>query len=409
MKERIKFVMEILISLMILSVFISKGIFNMLFMVLIIFSLYKAFKIKNFYKEKVFFFYLGLELIGTVSNGFSSGIKGVGSFMYNEKSLLYILIFVLLNLKLEQYEKIKNWILIGGISSALYSGISYFTPRFLGIKTLNSVYKETHKMPSFQNGIRWARLLQIMVPFSYVNLEWIKKRVYKLSFVFLSSYFIWNIVINGQRAAILSAMLSMFIFSSMYIFSLKKHRIVSVAVIVVFVMSSGVYISNHNKMINERVVSIFDINNNISNKIRVGYWKIGTDILRENNYLGIGSGNVEKEFEKFMDKKSKSYHEKYYKYHEGTAFENNYINLAVENGILYLIYFVVMQFVVLVNLFKAYLHETNKDKKIKIMTIFSLLVGDRVFIFFYPRTDSYVEFLIIFLMFYGFKLFDKKN
>ena len=43
------------------------------------------------------------------------------------------------------------------------------------------------------------------------------------------------------------------------------------------------------------------------------------------------------------------------------------------------------------------------------MVIFSLLIGDRIFMFFYPRTDTYVEFLTIFLMFYGLKLCERKE
>lgn len=398
---------EIILGLLLIFIFVSKSLFNLCFLFLTILAIYSYKKNKVIYKEKVFFFFLILIPLGMVINLYDVGLNGVINFLSNERSLLYILLFMLLNLDIHQYNKIKNFILYGGAFGALYSSISYFTPEILNIKTLYSEYQNTNKMASFQNGIRWARLLQILVPFSYINLEWFKNKFLKLSFVLLSFWFIWNIVINGQRAAILSAMISMTIFFTMYVFSLKKDRLHYIVTIIILTIALGISLSNQNKMIKERVVSIFDINSNISNKVRIGYWKIGTDILRENNYMGVGSGNIPEEFDEFISRQSKSYRNKYYKYHEGTAFENSYINLAVENGIIYLMCFLIVHIFILSKIFKAYLKENDKDIKIKLMIIFSLILGDRIYIFFYPGTDAYVEFLMIFLMFYGVKLTEK--
>ena len=107
-------------------------------------------------------------------------------------------------------------------------------------------------MAGLHNPIIWARLLQMMASFSFNNLEFLKKRVYKLGFVFLSIYFIWNIVINGQRAAILGALISMTIFFFMYIFSLKKNRVKHIFEIITVVIILGFSITYSNKMIKER-------------------------------------------------------------------------------------------------------------------------------------------------------------
>ncbi len=343
-------------------------------------------------------------LIGLLINGYIFGFEGVKNYLDVERGMIFSFIFLVFNLSLNEYERIKNWILVGGVSSAIYSGISFITPKFLGIKTYYEEYKRTNKMASFQNPIRWARLLQIMVPYSFINLEWVKKRVYKILFIILSIYFIWNIVINGQRAAILGAFISMTIFFLMYIFSLKKNRILHILIISVVSLILGFSITHENKMIEKRIISIFDINENISNRVRVDFWKTGTDILRSNNYMGVGSGNSRKVFEEFISKRSKTYVKEYYKYKEGTPFENNYLNIVVENGVLYFLYFIGVQMAILIEIFKGYLAQNCKDKKIKLMIIFSLVVGNRIFMFFYPGTDTYVEFLITFLIFYAFKL-----
>lgn len=399
--------LEFVLGLLLILVFVSKSLFNGLFFLLIIIAIYKYKNDKKIYKERIFLLYLAIIPLGIIINFYDAGLDGIVNFLSNERSLFYVLLFMFLNLDTNQYHKTKNFILYGGGLGALYSSVSYFTPEIWNVKTLYSEYQNTNKMASFQNGIRWARLLQILVPFSYINLEWFKNKVLKLSFVLLSFWFIWNIVINGQRAAILSAMISMTIFFTMYVFSLKKDRLHYIVTIIVLTIALGISLSNQNKMIKERVVSIFDINTNISNKVRIGYWKIGIDILKENNYMGVGSGNIPESFAEFIDKQPKSYRKKYYKYHEGTAFENSYINLAVENGIIYVIYFLIVHILILFKIFRAYLDEKNKDIKIKLMIIFSLILGDRIYIFFYPGTDAYVEFLMIFLMFYGIKLTEK--
>lgn len=397
-------IVEVILSFLILSIFISKSLFNFFLMILVILSIYTFQKTKVLYKEKIFYWYLGLLPLGLFSNFYSNGVQGIGEFISSERSLVYILVFLMINLSEEQYNKIKNFILIGGIISAIYSTISFFFPDIFGIKTLYKEYQRTHKMASFQNGIRWARILQILVSFSFINLEWFKKKKFKLFLVIISIWFVWNIVINGQRAAILGATVSMTSFFFMYVFSLKKDRLTYIITIVILTISLGFSISNQNKMIKQRVVSIFDINNNISNKIRIGYWKMGLDILKENNYMGTGSGNTPQIFKSFIKNKSRDYKNKYFKYHEGTPFENSYINIAVENGLMYLVYYLIVQIFILFKLFKASLCENNRDTKIKLMIICSLLLGDKIYIFFYSGTDSYVEFLIVFLMFYGIKL-----
>ena len=304
MKDIKKYCIEIAVSLLLLSVFISKSFFNGFSIILVLLSIVKVYKKREIYIKRELVLYTLIPLMGILCNLINSKLDGVKGYFDVERGMIYSLIFLFLNLSLVEYERIKNWIMFGGIFSALYSGVSYITPEFLGIKTYYSEYKRTQKMASFQNPIRWARLLQIMASFSFINLEFVKKRVYKLGFVFLSIYFIWNIVINGQRAAILGALISMTIFFFMYIFSLKKNRVKHIFEIITVVIILGFSITYSNKMIKERVISIFDLNKNISNQVRIDFWKTGIDILKESNYIGVGSGNSLEYFENFIDRQN---------------------------------------------------------------------------------------------------------
>lgn len=401
------------VSALVLLVFISKGLFNIFFFLLVLISVYKLLKKRDYYKEKIFNWYLGLFVVGIIGNLINSGLVGIKNFIYNERNLIYVLIFIILNLSLKQFEQIKSSILLGGVISTFYSSISYFTPEIFGLKTLYLDYQRTKKMASFQGLIRWARLLQITIIINFINLEKVKKIKYRIITIISFFLYAWNLVINGQRAAILASTISVSLFMIMYIVTKKQKAVYFITTLIVTVIMI-IGFGNKNDMIKHRIVSIFDIESNISNKVRIGYWKIGIDLLEESNYLGVGSGKIGDqklggEFVEFINKQSKEYKKKYYKNQEGAPFENNYLNLAVENGIAYLVYFLIMQFIILYKIFKKYLLEIDVGVKTKLAAIFSLIIGDRVYIFFYPHTDKYVELLIIFLIFYAFKLGDNES
>lgn len=394
---------EIVFGLALFCVFVSKSLFNVFWIVLALIGLTRFFMKKKICKERIFYWYLGLIPIGIISNTMSSGIKGIGYFLASEKNLLIILVFIFLNLELKQYNKLLVWLGSGALLGGLYSGISYFTDSILGMKTVYLEYQSTKKMASFQNAIKWSRLLQIINTIN-IGLIFLFRNLKRIFPIGIFIFFIWISLINGQRAGMLSSIISLSLFVIIYIFNERKSKIkdISIFLIVIITLSFSVYKSSG--FFKERLTSIIDVEKDISNKIRIGYWKIGTDMIIDNKGLGIGSYNSTEEFEKYIVKKPLDYQKKYYKYHEGLPFENSYINLALENGILYLIYLIVIQILILVKIFNAYLKENKKERRIVFLSIFSLIIGDRIFIFFYTGSDIYVEFIITFLMFYAFKL-----
>ena len=123
---------EILLSLMLLTVFISKGLFNALSGILLLTAIFKVVKKREINKDIRLTLYSLIPVLGIVVNIFYSGIEGVKNYLNIERGMIFSLIFLVLNLSLVQYERIKNWILIGGVFSGFYSGLSFITPKFFG-------------------------------------------------------------------------------------------------------------------------------------------------------------------------------------------------------------------------------------------------------------------------------------
>lgn len=394
---------EIVFGLALFCVFVSKSLFNVFWIVLALIGITKFIKKNKIYTEKVFYWYLGLIPIGIVSNIVSSGAKGIGYFLASEKNLFIILVFIFLNLELKQYNNLIKWLGSGVLLAGLYSGISYFTDSFFGMKTMYLEYQNTKKMASFQNAIKWSRLLQIINVMN-MGLIFSYKKFKRFLPIGIFIFFIWVTLINGQRAGMISSIVSLSLFVIVYIFNERKSKIRDIFIFLMVIIALSFSVHKSTGFFKDRLTSIIDVEKDISNRIRIGYWKIGTDMIIEKKGMGIGSYNSTEEFKKFIVRQPLEYQKKYYKYHEGLPFENSYINLALENGVIYLLYFFIMQIIVLVKIFNAYLKEKEKCRRIVFLSVFSLIIGDRIFIFFYTGSDIYVEFIITFLMFYAFKL-----
>lgn len=402
--KKIDKVIEILISILFISIFIdAKGVFNIGVLLIIIIGVLKVVKTKKYNEEQLFFWYLSSLFIGIIANLRNGTIK---DFLSNERSLWYFLIFILINLKIEQYEKLKKSIFYSGLVSALYSGISYFTPNFFGINTLKYSYESSGRMPSFTNVIRWGSLLQILSSFSFIKLLGKKSLTKNVLYFFTILLFLGNILINGTRAGMLGifgAYLFLLI-SLLLMFRMKVIRYLVPLILMVSLFIS--YLGYKNPGLKERVLSITSTTNP-SNRIRLDFYKIGWDILKENPLTGHGSKKSKEVFKEFINKQSTEYKEKYYNnsilLRGGTPFENNYINLAIENGIIYVFY---TNFVLLLIFIKILISIKNK---VKILIILATILGNKIFVFFFPGTDSYVEFIICYLIFYAYKLTEENN
>ena len=401
----------LMLGSMMFSVFLSKSLFNIFFTIAIFYLLISLIfrKVKENFKG--IYIYLILIILGFLVNFLTNGFKGILEFIYKERYLIYLPMFMITNLSKEELKKMESFIVIGGLVALFYSSISYFTPYIFGIETLFYEYQKTNKMQSFQNGIRWARLLTLL---SVFNFFYLKRKSLITNFILLINfYFIyWNIVINGQRAAILCSFLGGITFIFIYIIKFMNRKSNYILIISFISLIFAYTVISSDKMLKTRIESIYDIDENISNKIRLGYVNIGLDMMKENLFFGVGTNNIgswEKEgaFRKFIEKQSDEYLEKNAKYHEGIPFENAYINMSVENGIIYLFYYFFLQSLILLSLARGYIVEKSMEYKIRLLAILIIIISDRIFSLFYPSVDMYVEFVVSYLIFYGLKISEK--
>lgn len=410
MGKKLEKTIEIILIIMFFSIFMSfKAFLNVGALALLILGIIKVYKSKEWKKEKLFYWYFGAIFIGIVNNLINGRLE---EFFSRERSLIYILIFVLLNLKGQQFDKIKNSIIYSGLISAIYSGISYFTPKFLGINTMYNDYRRTLRMQSFTNLIRWGSLLQILTPFSLINFVEKKGLIKKIMTVLIVLLFLGNIIINGTRAGMVGIFIafSFLVIALSYIYKNKVMKFLIPAVVIMTLFIG--YLGNKNPQLKDRITSITSTTNS-SNRVRLDFYKIGFDIIKQHPIMGIGCENSKTAFAEFISKQNPKYLEKYYNnsiaVDSGTPFENNYINLAIENGVVYVFSINLILLLILIKILKRLKNIDNPKEKIKILILISTIIGNKVFIFFFPGTDSYVEFIVIFLMFYAYELSERTN
>ena len=195
MKKRIDLAIEVLLFIILFSIFINaKAIFNIGLGIVVLLGIFKALKYKDIVKEKLFYWYFGLILIGIITNLINGTI---GNFLSLERGIFFIPLFIILNVKQIQLDRIRNSLIYGAIIGSFYSIISYFTPKIFGITTLYDDYRANgNRMQSFSNVIRWGSLLQVVSNLSPINLLKTKK-LYKIIFiVFIFIVFLGSLIMN---------------------------------------------------------------------------------------------------------------------------------------------------------------------------------------------------------------------
>lgn len=408
--EKFDKALEWILYIVLFSIFINfKAFFNVGIILLLIISVIKTVKYKTFSKERVFYWYFGVILIGLIANLINGT---VGKFLSIERSVFFIPLFLMMNLKLSQFDKVKNSMVYGGIIGAFYSVISYFTPSFLGINTLYQDYRNNGmRMQSFVNVIRWGNLLQILSIYTLQGLQGKKGKVKKMMILFILLLFIFALVINGTRAGMVGVSTGYFILATALLFYFRKKYIYKVLVFLSLIVLLLGYLNIEKPELIERIKSIKSTTNS-SNRVRLDLYRAGIKISKENLLVGVGSGNSKKFFNEFIEKQSDEYRLKYYdntiKVGTGTPFENNYINVLVENGILYFLSLNIFLLVLIMNLIKN-IKNINKVDKFSVLVLITTIIGSKIFEFFFPRTDSYIYFIVTYLIFYAYAYIAKKE
>lgn len=378
------------------STFTSKAIFNISTTLLFVVSIYIGIKEKKYITEKLYWFYFLSIIFGVISNFVTNGLDGVKAFVGNERSIFYFLGFLLLNLKADEFKKASLGAVLGGLLAIVNSTISFFTPAIFGVKTNYYSYHAGRRMRSFHGTIRWGALLQM---YAFIIFIWLKK--YKNPVLYVISYLIifWNILLSGTRSSFLAFAIASIFFTTNYIIFVEKKINKKILLILTVFITFSFFIVEKNDFFENRIKSIVDVEN-ASNSIRLGFWKIGIDMIVENPIFGVGSNNINEEFNMFLSEKGKDYEKKYFPIKSGVPFENAYLNLTVENGLFYTIPLYFFFALILFKLYLQILKDSNKENKTLSLLLFSLIIGNRIFVFFFPGTDSYQEFLVIYSLFF---------
>lgn len=399
--EKIDKALEWILYIVLFSIFINfKAFFNVGIILLLIASLIKIIKYRAFSKDKIFYWYFVVMIVGIIANLVNGTL---GKFLSIERSIFFIPLFLMMNLKLSHYEKVKKSMIYGGIVGTFYSIISYFTPNFLGIKTLYYDYKTTGRMQSFVNAIRWGNLLQILSIYPLITFRNKKSKTKKIMLIFLILSFMFALVINGTRAGMVGIAVGALFISIMLMVYFGKKYMKHLLIMFCFFGIFYFILESKRPDLTNRIKSIASTTHP-SNRTRLDLYRAGLEISKKNLLFGTGSGTSAIEFENFILNSNKEYKEKYYnnsiKLIPGDPFENNYINMLVENGFIYLISYICFIFYVIVTILKR-IRKVEKYKQIKILLILATFIGSKTFAFFFPGTDSYVTFINVFLIFYA--------
>lgn len=202
-----------------------------------------------------------------------------------------------------------------------------------------------------------------------------------------------------------------FILATALLFYFRKKYLYKVLVFLSLIVLLLGYLNIEKPELIERIKSIKSTTNS-SNRVRLDLYRAGIKISKENLLVGVGSGNSKKFFNEFIEKQSDEYRLKYYdntiKVGTGTPFENNYINVLVENGILYFLSLNIFLLVLIMNLIKN-IKNINKVDKFSVLVLITTIIGSKIFEFFFPRTDSYIYFIVTYLIFYAYAYIAKKE
>jgi len=197
--------------------------------------------------------------------------------------------------------------------------------------------------------------------------------------------------------------------SLLYFFGKKYLKYILITIIILLLSLS--YIGSKKPELIDRVKSIVSTTHP-SNKTRLDLYRAGFGIAKNNLLFGTGSGTAPEEFLKFIENSSDEYRNKYYnnsvKIIPGTPFENNYINLLVENGTVYFLYLHGFILLVLMSILKN-IKKLDTTDKLKVLVIIATFLGSKGFSFFFPGTDTYVEFINTFLIFYAIGITSKSE
>lgn len=192
-----------------------------------------------------------------------------------------------------------------------------------------------------------------------------------------------------------------------FLFYVNIRNIVILALFILITLIPTIYIDNP---WTNQIKTTFDLANS-NNEIRLFLWKNSYDIANDNLYFGVGSGNVLKrnnEYRLSLNDSQIADWDRVDIYKGFTTFENSYLNILIQNGLLYFMLF--FGFIAII-LFRALikLRRIKDDDRFYAHGIFASLISFLFAIFFFDSMEGSSAIFFFVLLFFLVKYTDSKT
>lgn len=379
--------------------FISWGL-----LAILAFTAFLIFKKVPYSKKDLWFLILAYPL-GAFLNLFSeSGFNGTLGFMEFDVQVLTLLILMILNPSRKTFKYIVYSVAIAGVIASFYSFYLRLSPEY---------YTEIYNQPtstvlwrlrSLRTIINWGEALQFGVIIILSAIFWHKQKVYKLIFSIILGMMLIALFFSGSRSGALSVVVG---FSIMVVFFLNKKLIVIFSILLITLMTL-VYTYKDN-YIGSRYYSLVDVKSNSSNVVRLAAWKEGFNIAKEVGLTGVGVNGI---YEHTKQRKLSFSEEERAKWETNfptgqDTFENSYLNVLVQNGIFYFLYFFGFIFYFMIK-YGLRLRKLREKDKYLAVGIYASLVAFLVSAFFFGSIEGSSSFFFFFLLYFMVKFTDKE-
>lgn len=343
-----------IISLLFLSLFISKSMIYISLALLFILQISMVIKDPKLVKEcldnKLAKLSILLFIIGTLSTlSFTDSFNDF--LMYFRKGAIFLLLPLLL-IQLNRnsntnYASYALWI-------SLITALGYAGSKIWGLSIDNW---HGQRIESFWDVGRWSEVLgysiAVLVPLTLEQTSNKRRKMALTGTLILALAFL---IFSGGRGPFLALMVS----CSLYLLYRKPSLLVAVAIVCsLFLYTAKELPQVH--AVTERIVSIADLHNNDSNNARLAIWSQGAafslSLLQESPHtflLGTGIEQFEGLFTEFLQKSTNielllaSTNNQF----SFKDLHNTYLDLAVKLGAIYSLFFIVLLVVIIISFCK---------------------------------------------------------
>jgi hypothetical protein len=249
----------------------------------------------------------------------------------------------------------------------------------------------------FHNLIRGADMLAVVCVmniasiFMYKHAGKKKGAVFNAVIVLNTVFMVIGIIAMGRRGAMLGLAAGCFVL----IFMMRRGYILALAII------AGLFtVYYSNTWVKSRMASVLDIKNDVSNITRLQLMVSGRDFIVSKRlvFKGTGAKKSRELFDAYFNSMPEPYRKKNLKALENSGnFHNSFLQMAIENGMVFLGLFLLSNGYVLAVLVKKS-YRIEKDRRIYPVTGAAVTVSCFVSQFFYKDLYMYTGILFILAM-----------